>query len=925
MAGPRTTTTTKNAKLANAFAIPLIGVENNEFYVNPEAIEFLQGIDTMGVIAAAGPYRTGKSFFLNKLLKCKKNTGFGVGSTSQACTKGLWLSLKTIDAVNPDTKEPFTCIVIDTEGIGSLDASSTHDTRIFCLALLLSSFFIYNSNGTIDENALSTLALVANMSEHVRVSSNQESKQSSEEQLGQYFPEFLWLVRNWALVRADENGNPITSKEYLELALRETVLPVDHKFSEADVAQRNEKNRLRSLLRSFFPKRDCTTLVRPSNDEKDLQNLDKKDEKDLRPEFVEQMNQLIQRITTTVRPKMVLGKPINGKLFGALCKSYVDAINKGAAPVIQDSWSMLCELQGKDAVEKALAEWSSTMNDFFKESKYYDPSELDEKCSSADSDAERLFKKLVMGQPEDTRPYREKLKAEMAKKRQDVKDINDRALVTFLQEKINDLDQKISKLGQRGEQACSLANMKALFDQVAVQSNSPSHKIWASMVLGKIWNWANLALGAADKALDDAEKANLMLKTVKRELDQLSESLNAVTQEKEKYRSLYNELFASHESTLASFGQERESFTDQLKEKTTHLKELMAEKVDLQAKIDSLVALQDSEKDTQRNELVLHAQVESLQGELESVMQKLSDANRDVTILSEKLNVCLQEQAEKAGLESTNVAVHLKEIESLKTELAESQQFFKTQLKNMEMNFQLAAQEGKQALHTEKESLQSTLNQKDRALKSMEEKNILLIKEYETRISQKEKELEKALTNLGELTLSMETLKSEHAALKKEISVLHSEHKTELKNCLDAKNVELKEKETWERDFVAKKSDEIRVILSEKKDLETAIRIAEINNESLKRRLEEFGDQPTAKKLKLDLDSSILESQKLNVKNDFLEKRIASQDRDLETLQAKNKALEKEIREMSRHHDLELTETRINYERKISAMQAQRG
>ena len=45
-------------------------------------------------------------------------------------------------------------LVVDTEGIGALDEDSTHDVRIFALAILLSSYFIYNSVGSIDENAL---------------------------------------------------------------------------------------------------------------------------------------------------------------------------------------------------------------------------------------------------------------------------------------------------------------------------------------------------------------------------------------------------------------------------------------------------------------------------------------------------------------------------------------------------------------------------------------------------------------------------------------------------------------------------------------------------------------------------------------------------------------------------------------------------
>lgn len=55
-------------------------------------------------------------------------------------------------------------LVIDSEGIGGFDEDENHDTRIFLLALLLSSNFIFNSMNTIDENAISTLSLIINLS-----------------------------------------------------------------------------------------------------------------------------------------------------------------------------------------------------------------------------------------------------------------------------------------------------------------------------------------------------------------------------------------------------------------------------------------------------------------------------------------------------------------------------------------------------------------------------------------------------------------------------------------------------------------------------------------------------------------------------------------------------------------------------------------
>lgn len=55
-------------------------------------------------------------------------------------------------------------IIVDTEGLGAFDEEQNHDTKIFLLALLLSSLLIYNSMGPIDENAISNLSLVVNLS-----------------------------------------------------------------------------------------------------------------------------------------------------------------------------------------------------------------------------------------------------------------------------------------------------------------------------------------------------------------------------------------------------------------------------------------------------------------------------------------------------------------------------------------------------------------------------------------------------------------------------------------------------------------------------------------------------------------------------------------------------------------------------------------
>lgn len=69
--------------------MPLITVENDiQFHVHEETIAFLKKqTHPIGVVGVAGLYRTGKSYLLN-LLTGNYSSGFAVGSTINACTKG---------------------------------------------------------------------------------------------------------------------------------------------------------------------------------------------------------------------------------------------------------------------------------------------------------------------------------------------------------------------------------------------------------------------------------------------------------------------------------------------------------------------------------------------------------------------------------------------------------------------------------------------------------------------------------------------------------------------------------------------------------------------------------------------------------------------------------------------------------------------
>ena len=94
-------------------------------------------------------------------------------------------------------------LVIDSEGIGAFDEDQNHDSKIFLFTLLLSSYFIYNSMGTIDENAIQNLSLIINLSKQLRIK-NDAVGECDPEEIQKYFPRFLWVVRDFSLKLEDE-------------------------------------------------------------------------------------------------------------------------------------------------------------------------------------------------------------------------------------------------------------------------------------------------------------------------------------------------------------------------------------------------------------------------------------------------------------------------------------------------------------------------------------------------------------------------------------------------------------------------------------------------------------------------------------------------------------------------------------------------
>lgn len=234
---------------------------------------------------------------------------------------------------------------MDCEGFGGMDEGQNHDTRIFLFALLLSSYFVYNSVGSIDETALQNLSLVVNLAKEVKMKAS-DSDTASEEEVAQNFPSFLWIVRDFSLRMVDSNDNPMTSKQYLESALALV------KGCSEGV---ENKNRIRRLLKHFFRERDCVTMVRPVELEQELQKLDSLPDKFLREEFVQQASLVRTKILKKTKPKTVNGRPVTSESLLHLANGYAAAVNRGKVPTIESAWNYVCKEKANEVARQCVS------------------------------------------------------------------------------------------------------------------------------------------------------------------------------------------------------------------------------------------------------------------------------------------------------------------------------------------------------------------------------------------------------------------------------------------------------------------------------------------------------------------------------------------------------------------------------------------
>ena len=229
-------------------------------------------------------------------------------------------------------------LIIDSEGLNSTEVNSNYDNRVFMLCLLLSSLFIYNSKGTIDENALQNINLILKLAIKIRI--KEGSGTSSEDEYIDAFPTFLWVLRDFFLSKEDQRGRKLSSKEYLENALRKQDGMSNTIFA---------KNTIRKHIKKCFPVRDCLCFVRPVEDETMLKKLNQIKDSFLRPEFLKNVKNARKQIFNHMKVKSYNGQNLTPKFVLELAKNYLEAINEHKELNIESSWKYVVRKQANKA------------------------------------------------------------------------------------------------------------------------------------------------------------------------------------------------------------------------------------------------------------------------------------------------------------------------------------------------------------------------------------------------------------------------------------------------------------------------------------------------------------------------------------------------------------------------------------------------
>lgn len=332
--------------------------DNGELVLNEDTKMFLEKITKPVVVISV--VRTGKSFILNRLSGLGQ--GFSLGATVESTTKGIWIWV-----VPHPKRNDCRLVLIDTEGLGDMDkAKLDHDIWIFALGILLSGTLVYNSKGAIDQKAMNDLHLVTEVAERIKVKSksddddiavgeeggNQSSSGSKDDELKEFFPSFVWTLRDCTL-KLEINGEVRSPDEYLEHALtaKTPEQGKDLKVSEKDTSKPIHP---KDCIKEYFTQRRCFVFPFPVKDTDLMDKIDTLEDCDFHKDFLKVTNEFCDYIFSESQVKTIFNDITTGRALARLAAIYVESIRNGNAPCIQNAVESTRKIENEQAIKESI-------------------------------------------------------------------------------------------------------------------------------------------------------------------------------------------------------------------------------------------------------------------------------------------------------------------------------------------------------------------------------------------------------------------------------------------------------------------------------------------------------------------------------------------------------------------------------------------
>ncbi|KAE7995766.1 hypothetical protein FH972_000535 [Carpinus fangiana] len=662
--------------------------EKGRFQMDPEAVAALQLVKgPVGVVSVCGRARQGKSYILNQIL-CL--TGLSMPFSNEV--ESLKLSVKG--------GKIFACILYMISAFWALSYSGTYSTQIFSLAVLLSSMFVYNQMGGIDETAIDRLSLVTQMTKHIRIRASGGRTTASE--LGQFSPIFVWLLRDFYLDLVEDNRR-ITPRDYLELALR----PVQG--SGKDIGSKNE---IRDSIRALFPDRECFTLVRPLNNENDLQRLDRISLDKLRPEFKSGLDALTKFVFERTRPKQVGATVMTGPILVGITESYLEALNNGAVPTISSSWQSVEEAECRRAFDSA--------TEFYKSS--FDRSKPPEEVALREAHDEAVRKSLAAFDAGAVGGGSTRKKYEGLLQKFFRKEFEDYRRNAYMEADLRN-SNAIQSMEKRLRAACyasdaNIDNVVKVLDALLSEYEASSHGPgkWQKLAVFLQQSLEGQVLDLAKKLIEQVrtEKSSLMLKC--RSIEDRMGLLNKQLEASEKYKSEY-----------------LKRYEDAIKDKKKLADEYMSRITNLQGNCSSL-----------------EERCSSLLKALDSTKQESSDWKR-------KYELVLSKQRAEEDQASSEIAVLKSRSSAAEARLGAAQeqaQSAQEEAEEWKRKYDIAVREAKAAL--EKAAVVQ-----ERTTKHTQQREDVLREEFSCNLAEKEEEIKDKAAKLEYAEQCLTTLKLE--------------------------------------------------------------------------------------------------------------------------------------------------------------------